>query len=189
MLVVMALAVGLVDPLWALAPEPGGRLSAGIAVRPPPAHVAFCRAHPGACVESAPETLSADPATLVTLAAVNVAVNRAIAPRREPPGRDVWSLDASVGDCDEYAVQKRQTLVARGVPAGALVLAVALTPQRERHLVLVARTQAGDLVLDNLTDAMLPVDRTGYRFLLMQNPTKPMGWAAVATEDAGAAQS
>lgn len=176
--------------LQALGAPPAGapaHLEAAVAVRPPPAFIAFCRTWPAECATSAEREIRAEGRALARLAAVNLAVNRAIAPRPDAPGTDVWRLGVAAGDCDDYALEKRHRLVALGLPASALRLAVARTPAGERHLVLVARTDRGDLVLDNLTDAILPVDRAALVFEMIQQPDKPRGWAAVEPARAGSA--
>lgn len=179
----LAAALGAVQALPTAEPAV---LETGVAVRPPPAFIAFCETWPEECRISAEREIAADARTIALLAAVNVGVNRAIVPLADPPGRDVWRLDATHGDCDDYAVAKRHALMGHGLPASALRLAVTRTAWGERHLVLVVRTDRGDLVLDNLTDAILPVDRTGLVFETMQRPDKPRGWAAVAPATSGA---
>lgn len=57
-----------------------------------------------------------------------------------------------------------------------------LDGQGPSHAVLVVRTDWGDLVLDNLTNAVRRWDATGYTFVRVQNRRDPRGWVAV---DAG----
>lgn len=131
-----------------------------------------CRKTPGAAVA----VLS--PAHWAELQAVNQAVNAAITPG--PDGaEDVWSLGAGRGDCDDYAVEKRHQLVARGWPAGAVSLAVARIPGGEHHLVVVVRTHRGDFVLDSLTDRIRAWDRTGYRWAMRSSAGDPRVWHAI----------
>lgn len=179
----LAAALGVVQALPTAEPVV---IETGVSVRPPPAFIAFCETWPDECRISAEHEIAIDARTIALLAAVNVGVNRAIVPQPDPPGRDVWRLDTAHGDCDDYAVAKRHALMSHGLPASALRLAVTRTAWGERHLVLVVRTDRGDLVLDNLTDAILPVDRTGLVFESMQRPDKPRGWAAVAPATRGA---
>jgi predicted transglutaminase-like cysteine proteinase len=101
------------------------------------------------------------------------------APQRDPVGADIWRLGAVSGDCDDFAVDKHHRLIAFGLPASALRLSVAPTRASERYFVLVARTDRGDLVLDNLTDAILPFDRAALVFEMIQQPDKPRGRAGV----------
>lgn len=112
------------------------------------------------------------------LGVINRTVNHTIAARPDI-GADVWSLDVEAGDCDDYAVQKRHALIARGWPMRAVTLAV-VKARGEHHLVAVARTDQGDFVLDNLTDRVLPWARTGHRFVMVSAPADLRLWHAVA---------
>lgn len=94
---------------------------------------------------------------------VNVSVNRAISPRADR--KDVWSVGVSQGDCEEYALAKRLELIRGGVPASAVRIAMAKTRSGEGHAVVVVRTNAGDLVLDNLTSKIRNWDETGLRWV------------------------
>jgi predicted transglutaminase-like cysteine proteinase len=62
-----------------------------------------------------------------------------------------------MGDCNDYAVTKRHMLLQRGLPAKALRLSAVRTGSGTGHLVLLAVTSKGELVLDKLTDAILPL--------------------------------
>jgi predicted transglutaminase-like cysteine proteinase len=54
-----------------------------------------------------------------------------------------------------------------------------LDRKRQSHAVLVLRTGTQDLVLDNLTNKIVPWNKTGYTFLRLQNPKQPSGWVSV----------
>lgn len=76
---------------------------------------------------------------------------------------DVWGLagDGSDLDCDNLALEKRHRLRAF-LPVGALApticrLSLGLNALVD-HLVLVVRTTEGDLVLDNMTDQLIPAE-------------------------------
>jgi predicted transglutaminase-like cysteine proteinase len=98
---------------------------------------------------------------------VNLAVNRQITPRADR-GADTWSLDASAGDCEDYVLAKRKQLIAAGLPANALRIAYVKTRTGEGHAVLVVVAGSEHYVLDNLTSAIRPFARTGYRLVSMQ---------------------
>lgn len=83
----------------------------------------------------------------------NTSVNRSIRPLNDANG-DVWSINVTAGDCEDYALTKRGYLVERGVPLNALRIATAYTRSGEAHAVLVLRSDQGDLVLDNRHDAI-----------------------------------
>jgi predicted transglutaminase-like cysteine proteinase len=94
---------------------------------------------------------------------VNAGINRAIRPRSDR--RDTWSIGVSQGDCEEYALAKRAELVRLGVPASAVRIAMATTRSGQGHAVVVVRTDAGDLVLDNLTSSIKNWNETGLRWV------------------------
>ncbi len=118
------------------------------------------------------------------IARVDVEINRAITPRTDLEAFGVdnyWALPLTdgpraEGNCKHYALEKRRQLVADGVPADALSLAIVTTPANEVHAVLVISTDQGDLVLDNLTDAIRPWRQTGYHWLVRQTPAAPLRW-------------
>jgi predicted transglutaminase-like cysteine proteinase len=121
------------------------------------------------------------------IARVDVSINRAITPRTDLEAFGVdnyWTLPLTdgpkpEGNCKHYALEKRRQLVSDGVPADALSLAIVTTPANEVHAVLVVSTDQGDLVLDNLTDAIRPWRQTDYHWLVRQTPGAPMHWVEV----------
>jgi predicted transglutaminase-like cysteine proteinase len=151
-------------------------LREGAAVLAPLSFARFCLDYPSQCASDGSSAIELTPERWAVLNAVNARVNAQIRPAADNPGEDRWELDRSQGDCDEYAVQKRHDLIARGFPAAALSLAVVRLRSREAHLVLVARTNRGDFVLDNLRRGVLPWTATGYRFRQMQSMANPLVW-------------
>ena len=111
----------------------------------PPAHAELMARRPGLAFDGwAPWRIDLD-----LLREVNREVNASMAYRSE--ARDAWGSGA---DCDDYAVRKLETLMAAGVPRGALRLAVGRVSGRG-HAVLVVR----DLwVLDNRRDDLYRLD-------------------------------
>jgi predicted transglutaminase-like cysteine proteinase len=112
---------------------------------------------------------------------VNKSVNRAIAPEPNTGGvgAEKWLIGPSAGDCNDYAVTKRSELAKRGWPLRSLLLSEVVTASGEHHLVLVVRTTAGDLVLDNLSYAIKPWSKTPYRWVRVQTPANPNAWSSV----------
>ena len=137
----------------------------------------MCREAPGLCSAdrqpgASPYALS--PGELAALHSVNTQVNRTIAPVDE--AGDVWTPHVSRGDCEDYALTKKVELLARGWSASHLLIAVVDAPGIGAHAVLIARTDQGDLVLDNLTDQILPWNRTGLIFRSRQSENLPAMW-------------
>ena len=69
-------------------------------------------------------------------------------------------------------------LIAAGISADRLLIAVALDRKRQVHAVLILRSDMGDFVLDNMTNRVLGWNQTGYTFLRMQDPRQPSRWVS-----------
>jgi predicted transglutaminase-like cysteine proteinase len=150
------------------------------------AHAAFsifCETYPSQCLsDSKPGVVELDEQKKQDLIEVNNEVNGRIAPDVNGRDFDHWSLEANLGHCNEYAIQKRKALIDRGFPTGALSLTVAHTRFDEGnilHLVLTVRTDKGDLVLDNLRHDIVPWNRTGYGWVMRQSSIHPMLWVSL----------
>jgi len=179
---VLALAA---TPALAIAPQPTDRAApagsilrvatAGTTAAPLGLQI-FCMRSPADCAPGQDVQVLLTDDTLRLLNSVNRSVNASIRPQLRPT--QVWELGARVGDCKDYAMNKRAALIARGFPAGALRLAIGYTARGEGHAVLVVRTSQGDLVLDNLTAQILPYQETGHTLIAMASPN-PQRWNAV----------
>lgn len=93
--------------------------------------------------------------------------------------REFWTYPDGYGDCEDYALAKRRALVERGWPPSSLLMALVRQRNGEAHAVLVAVTDVGDLVLDNLVGDVLDWDQTDYKFVKMQSPTTMSRWVDV----------
>lgn len=134
-----------------------------------------------------PVTALMTPQTWSLLERTNAIVNLAIAPRDDVETygvADYWAtpLETGVksGDCEDYVLEKRHQLVAAGLPASALSIAVVLTEKGEAHAVLVVATSTGDYVLDNRTPWILPWTQTPYRWRERQVAGSASHWAFAA---------
>ena len=68
-------------------------------------------------------------------------------------------------------------LMTHGYPRQALLIAVVYRPDdKEGHAVLMVKTDAGDLVLDNRRDMILQWNDTGYEFLKRQSQENQNRW-------------
>lgn len=143
----------------------------------------LCQTYVWACSKSV-GSAAITHADLETLAQVNRRVNhgiREVSDLSQFRTNDVWTLPTSAGgDCEDFALLKKQELIARGLPAQSLLIATVLDRNRRGHAVLIARTERGDLVLDNVTGKIRNWARTGYIFLRMQNPNAPERWVSLA---------
>lgn len=81
---------------------------------------------------------------------------------------DFWERisRAGVGDCEDYALEKRARLLAAGVPAEDLRIACCFTETGEYHAILIARDGAADWILDQRLPRIATADELrglGYR--------------------------
>ncbi|EJL34048.1 putative periplasmic protein [Caulobacter sp. AP07] len=140
---------------------------------PPPAQIAEAAPAPAPAIMTAPLLRSAQMKMVNT---INREVNRDVhkATDFDLYGLlEYWSLPRVIdgkmyGDCEDYALEKRRRLIAAGVPAQALSMAVAVTARGESHAVLVVSFESGDWVLDNLTPWATPWEELNYRWVQRQ---------------------
>jgi predicted transglutaminase-like cysteine proteinase len=147
-------------------------------------HVRFCLRYPDDCrsnlAEDALIDLTSERAEL--LDRVNRRVNGDIAPVRKSYGQNLqetWTIAPFTGDCNDYAVTKRHELLQSGLPARALRLAVVKTKAGSGHLVLLVATTRGELVLDSLTEAIVPWQSTNYQWMNIQSASDARIWHKV----------
>ncbi|MGH1570073.1 transglutaminase-like cysteine peptidase [Methylobacterium sp. P31] len=140
-------------------------------VRPIAGWTEFCARMPQECIvdTAEPTTIPLTVATWRTLQSVNRRVNARIRPITDQAHWGVvdrWDFpDDGSGDCEDYQLLKRRMLVERGLPRRALLMTVVIDETNEGHAVLTVRTDRGDFILDNKTDAIRSWRRTGYSFV------------------------
>jgi predicted transglutaminase-like cysteine proteinase len=144
-------------------------------------HVRFCLRYPAECKSNPSEddSIELTDKNSELLTRVNHDVNAAIIPATKSYGtklKDGWTIAPSMGDCNDYAVTKRHELLQSGLPAKALRLAVVKTPSEMGHLVLLVATTKGDMVLDNLAEAIRPWQSTDYHWLKIQSAKDARFW-------------
>jgi predicted transglutaminase-like cysteine proteinase len=152
----------------------------------------FCARMPQECAVDTAEP-SAVPLTVAvwrTLRSVNRRVNARIRPITDKSHWGVvdrWDFpDDGFGDCEDYQLLKRRMLVERGLPRRVLLMTVVIDETNEGHAVLTVRTDRGDFILDNKTDAIRPWRRTGYSFIKRAGQDGP-AWVSLEGKE-GAAQ-
>lgn len=157
---------------------------------PPMAHSVFCVHNPEDCrvrriaFRGRPIELTQE--RWKELVAVNAQVNRSIRPERNTLGLagEKWLIRPVAGDCNDYAVTKRNELLARGWPSRSLLLAEVATRWGEHHLILVVRTGTGDYILDNMNANIRLWSKAPYRWVRMQSPRNPLWWTKVQQTNA-----
>ena len=131
----------------------------------------FCRRHPGECAvdgnDQAKVIMSPEVWRMILM--VNRRVNQRIKPITDKAHWSVvdrWDFpDDGHGDCEDYQLLKRKILRERGLPQRAMRMTVVIDELNEGHAVLMIRTDRGDYILDNKTNAVLPWDQTGYVYV------------------------
>lgn len=151
-------------------------------VSAPPGAANLCRQYDWACATTG-RTRAIDVNALKLIQQINQQANRKIRPISDQNQWSVaerWSLPTNRGgDCEDYALYKKMRLIEAGFSPDQLLIATVLDRQNRSHAVLVLRTGAQDLVLDNLTGRIKAWRDTGYTFLRLQDPHAPGRWVAV----------
>ncbi len=154
----------------------------------PLAFVRFCMNNRRECPKGAGANRIALTSALARqLGDVNTAVNAGIAVDRAHVGRIPWSVAGRSGDCNTFALHKRHRLLELGWPVDALSLAVVRLRSGTMHLVLVVRTDRGDLVLDNLSRDVASWTSASYAWVEMQSRGDPERWVEVSARARGQA--
>ena len=150
----------------------------------PVGHYEFCQRQPDECrlKSSAGAPVELTRGLWAAMVEINNAVNTMVTPRTDMEiwGREeVWSYPDGIGDCEDYALEKRRQLMALGVPAGDLLLTVVRQPSGAGHAVLTMRTSRGEFVLDNLEPRILAWTDTEYTFLKRQSERNSGVWVQI----------
>lgn len=162
-----------------------GLMSVGSFTSQPIGHYEFCKTRPAECSIQPrnQNVLRTSEATWRLLDTVNLDVNGAILPKNDIDiyGKDeVWAYpDQGVGDCEDYVLEKRRRLAGAGISLANLLITVVRKPDGEGHAVLTVRTDAGDFILDNLSDEVKSWRDTGYRFLKRQASYHTGRWVSL----------
>lgn len=152
-------------------------------IQPPRGFLSFCDLSPADCTAVAGTSVGVDgrmvwsDATAAVLREINAAVNRRMRAIAEAStGEDDWRADVAEGDCEDFVLTKRRRLIEAGWASSAVVIATVYLPTGDYHAVLLARTEGGDFVLDNLIDDVRPFNELGYRYVKVQSPEDPVVW-------------
>ncbi|MEO4045293.1 transglutaminase-like cysteine peptidase [Hoeflea sp. CAU 1731] len=119
-----------------------------------------------------------------TIIEVNNEVNTTVEPLtdREIFGvEERWDYPDQVGDCEDFALEKRKILNEKGVPLGALLMTVGRDADGGGHAVLTVVTDHGDFVLDNVEPRVLLWREAELYYLKRQSPDDPNKWVSLAS--------
>lgn len=151
---------------------------------PPVGYLQFCRGYASDCQDAGERS----PARELTASAwrelveVNDGINSAIAPITDAElfgVAEYWTYPANQGDCEDYVLLKRKTLIERGWPANSVLITVVRDQYGDGHAVLTVVTSAGDLVLDNQDAEIRFWSETPYRYLKRQSRTDATKWVSL----------
>ncbi|WP_234186897.1 transglutaminase-like cysteine peptidase [Shinella sp. NM-101] len=169
-------------PASALSMKTGGVTSQPIG------HYEFCQTHKSECrpgARTAPARVTAFGWSVVRQ--VNARINHDVTPMTDMEiyGKDeVWAYPDGAGDCEDFVLLKRRTLMEKGFAAGDLLITVVRKPDGEGHAVLTLRTTEGDYVLDNLNNDVKLWTETPYRYLKRQASFHAGRWVSIENGDA-----
>lgn len=156
----------------------------GPQVEAPYGFVDFCTRNPAPCRLHAAEitNIRLTPEHRATLERINAEVNRLpqITDLDNYGVVEYWSYpNKRGGDCEDLALEKQRRLVALGFPENALLLTVVRQRNGEGHTVLVAETDRGEFVLDNLEPAILAWSDVSYTWRKRQSRLASGVWESV----------
>lgn len=183
------LRLNSIDDALARNPAPGhppGVYVTGDIVKTPFGYAQWCARALKHCKDDAVET-AGDIAVLTDAAweylqAVNKYWNETIKPVTDQKHFGVierWQYPTdNRGDCEDYVLIKRKTLIEAGWPREALLITL-VRDKAAGHAVLTVKTDRGDFVLDNQRDEILLQSQTDYKFVKMQDPYKPNVWRSL----------
>jgi len=179
-----ALALAFTGPAFALDLSNPAFVQVGGATSVPIGHYEFCRRSPLECGpnEQQIEAMTLTSAAWQQLVSVNAAVNEAVSPITDQDQyavEELWTYPQGAVDCEDYVLEKRRQLITDGWVASTLLIAVVRQKSGAGHAVLVARTDRGDLVLDNQDSDIHVWNETPYSYVKRQSQTNAGEWVDV----------
>lgn len=147
----------------------------------------FCEREPAECAVDAtePEIITLTDTTRDLIETVNKLVNHSVLPVSDQNHWNVvdqWDFPTDgYGDCEDYQLLKRKILVEAGLPRRALRITVVIDETSAGHAVLMVRTNKGDLILDNRTNAVLRWSEIAYDFVKRESANS-VGWVLLEPE-------
>ena len=179
----LAMAMGL--GAWGSAAEAAPAfMHTGGRTTQPVGHYEFCRREPDECRQKTASQMPIELTKILWAAMVDInnTVNVMVSPRTDMEiwgKEELWSYPTKVGDCEDYALEKRRQLMDIGVPAGDLLMTVVRQPNGDGHALLTVRTSRGDFILDNLESRVLAWTDTDYTYLKRQSEKNSGTWVAI----------
>ena len=147
----------------------------------PVGHLEFCTSHPGECGanDRIVPAMELTDNTWQQLVSVNAYYNQNVRPVTDQDLYKVaefWTFPNGFGDCEDFALAKRRDLINSGWDPSTLMIAVVKEANGNGHAVLLARTDRGDLVLDNQDGTIRLWNETPYKFVKRQSQAHSGQW-------------
>ncbi len=99
----------------------------------------------------------------------------------------IGTSNGLVGDCKNFAAEKRRRLIAAGFPADRLFYAVVFREDIGLHALLMAHLDGGDYALDSRQPWVTPWYEAGYTYVQRQVLGDQMQWTNLVAPPAAAA--
>lgn len=182
--VASAIAVGAVAAPEFAVPDREPFMRVGKITSQPIGHYEFCKRYSEECLVKSFRRSKAQvtEAGWAAIQQVNTEVNARIAPMTDDEifGRsEIWAYPVSVGDCEDYVLEKRKVLLARGFSEADLLITVVRKYDGTGHAVLTVSTSEGDFVLDNLYNEVKRWSETPYHYLKRQSASDTGRWVEI----------
>lgn len=168
---------------------PASATATGARAKAPSGWLDFCERYQAECRTlrgPAGPPIPLTPDTWDLIARINAQFNDTI---KGVPDKEHWGIDErwdfaedGRGDCEDYVLLKRRAAMQAGLPLHSLLITVVLDTFGDGHAVLTVRTDRGDYVLDNVRDAVLAWNETGYKFLKRQSIENENLWVSLETQ-------
>lgn len=151
----------------------------------PIGHSEFCQSHRGECGIHT----GVQDATALTqdkwnqLLSVNASANASIVGVTDDQlyqTVEFWTYPNGYGDCEDYVLAKRRDLINLGWHPSTLLITVVRQTNGEGHAVLMARTDRGDLILDNQAGLIKLWNQTPYQYIKRQSQSHAGQWVDIA---------
>lgn len=148
----------------------------------PVGHLEFCKSRANECRpnDAVVEAMPLNETNWQQLVSVNAYYNQTIQPATDMElygVEEFWTYPTSgYGDCEDYALIKRRDLINAGWHPSTLMVAVVRQTNGDGHAVLIARTDRGDLVLDNQDGTIRLWSDTPYQFIKRQSQAHAGQW-------------
>lgn len=151
----------------------------------PIGHAQFCQTRPGECSfhASVRETAPLSQGRWDELLAINTQFNASIAPVTDEKlyqTVEFWTYPNGAGDCEDYVLAKRRALIQKGWHPSTLLITVVRETNGGGHAVLMARTDRGDLILDNQNGLIKLWNQTPYQYVKRQSQSHAGQWVDIS---------